>query len=83
MSDLMTRFFGPLDKQACFYFYFLTIFFFALMVFIFVSDLYLIATQFNKLNLRHFFNSFMMIINLFIIYFVNRLLYTMCSKSLA
>jgi hypothetical protein len=83
MSDFMTTFFGPLDRSSCIYFRFLTIFFFALLVFALFTELLFVVKNFRQLNLRIFSNGILLLFNIFLVYFVNRLLYSMCDKSLA
>ena len=82
MSEFMDRFFGPLSKDSCFYFLFLTMVFFALMVFALVADIFWIFKNYKYFNIRMFTGGLLMFFNLFVAYFVNRLLYTMCTKSL-
>jgi len=79
----MTTFFGPLDKQSCVYFLFLTMFFFALLIFTILGEAMYIIRRFKELNFRVFTSGVLLLFNAFIAYFVNRLLYTMCSKALA
>ena len=83
MSDFMTTYFGPLDKNSCVYFLFLTMIFFALLVFTIVAEIIYLIQHFKELNFRVFTSGVLLLFNSFIAYFVNRLLYTMCSKSLA
>ena len=83
MSDFMTKFFGPLDKSACVYFRLLTIFFFALLVFALFTELLFVVKNFRQLNFRIFSNGILLLFNIFLVYFVNRLLYSMCDRSLA
>jgi hypothetical protein len=83
MSDFMNRFFGPLDRSSCIYFRFLTIFFFALLVFALFTELLFVVKNFKQLNLRIFSNGILLLFNIFLVYFANRLLYSMCDKSLA
>lgn len=78
----MSMFFGPLNKNACFYFLILTILFFIGLILVSVNEIYFIITNLNRLNLKMISYGFIVIFNIFIAYFVNRLLYTMCSKSL-
>lgn len=79
----MTMFFGPLDKGSCIYFFILTVIFFIGLVILIVNELIYILQNLNKLNLKMFTSGFIIMFNIFIAYFVNRLLYTMCNKSLA
>lgn len=83
MSDFMTIFFGPLDKEACLYFLFLSVVFFIILVLTAGSELIYIVRNYKNLNFRLFTNGILILFNFFIIYFVNRLMYTMCTKSLA
>ena len=83
MSDFMTTYFGPLDKQSCIYFLFLSMLFFAVLVFTIIAELIFVFKNFKDLNFRVFTSGILLLFNSFIAYFVNRLLYTMCSKSLA
>jgi hypothetical protein len=82
MSDLSSLFFGPLTKDACVYFYFLTLlFFFILLLTIFAGILFVIKRQ-KELNFKIALQGVALFCNVFLLYFVNRLLHTMCVKSL-
>jgi hypothetical protein len=83
MSNLMTNYFGPLDKSACVYFLIISVIFFITLLLVLGSELLYIFQNFNKLSFRMFTNGLLVLFNIFVAYFVNRLLYTMCSKSLA
>ena len=83
MSDFMSSYFTPLNKDACVYFLFLSMFFFAILVFTLVTEVIFIVKNFKKLSLNSFSSGILVLFNVFIAYFVNRLLYTMCSKTLA
>ena len=83
MSDFMTTYFGPLDKQSCIYFLFLSMIFFAVLIFTMIGEALYIIQHFKDLNFTVFTSGILLLFNAFIAYFVNRLLYTMCSKSLA
>lgn len=83
MSDFMTTYFGPLDKQSCMYFLFLTMIFFVILVLTISSEFIFLFKNYKTLDFRSISNGILIIFNIFIAYFVNRLLYTMCSKSLA
>jgi len=83
MSDFMATYFGPLDKQSCIYFLFLSMLFFALLIFTIIAELVFVFKNFKDLNFRVFTSGVLLLFNSFLAYFVNRLLYTMCSKSLA
>ena len=83
MSDFMTTYFGPLDKQSCIYFLFLSMLFFGVLIFTMVGELLAIVKRWKELDMRMVTGGVLLLFNAFIAYFVNRLLYTMCSKSLA
>ena len=83
MSDFVTTFFGPLDKSSCVYFLIISVIFFIGLVILLGNELVYIIKNINNLNLRVVTNGVIIIFNIFIAYFVNRLLYTMCNRSLA
>lgn len=82
MSSLMTRFFGPLDKGACIYFFIISVIFFVGLMVLLGGEFLYVLRNYNKLNFRVISNGLIIIFNIFIAYFVNRLLYTMCNKTL-
>ena len=75
--------YGPLDKQACIYFSALTIFFFIVLLIALLSEVFYLMKNYKNITGRHVVNGILILFNAFIAYFVNRLLYNMCSKSLA
>lgn len=83
MWDLLNSFFGPLDKSACIYFLIISFLFFVAIMLIAGSELIYVFQNYGKINTRVISAGVIMIFNGFIAYFVNRLLFTMCSKSLA
>jgi hypothetical protein len=83
MTNFMSMFFGPLDKSSCVYFFILTIIFFVGLLILIFNEMIYILQNLNKLNMRMLSSGVIIIFNIFVAYFVNRLLYTMCSKSLA
>lgn len=83
MSSLQNMIFGPLSSDACFYFYFLTAFFYFLLVISLIAGIIFIIKKPNQLNFKTGMHGILLIFNIFLAYFVNRLLYTMCNKSLA
>ncbi len=83
MSDLMTTFFSPLDKQSCVYFLILSMIFFVMLVFAIITEIVFIFKNFKTLDFRIISSGILLLFNAFVAYFVNRLLYTICSKSLA
>ncbi len=82
MSDLISIFFGPLNKPACGYFLLLSILFFiALIVLIFVQFSYII-NNYKKLPFTMILFSSVPLFHVFLGYYVTRLLHTMCTKTL-
>lgn len=75
--------YGPLDKQACVYFSFLTILFFIILVATLLFELFFIVKNYKNINKNNIINGILVLFNIFLAYFVNRLLYNMCSRSLA
>jgi len=82
MIKLLSGFFSPLTSESCIYFLILTIFFFVMIAFALVADVVFIIKNYKILNYRHIQGGVLILFNLFIAYFVNRLLYTMCVKSI-
>jgi hypothetical protein len=83
MSDFMSNYFGPLDSSGCLYFLIITIIFFIGLVSVFISEVLFVINNYNKLNFRMVSAGILILFNIFIAYFMNRLLYSMCVKSLA
>ena len=83
MANLMNFFFGPLNKEYCLYFYVLSIIFGITFLLLVIGVLIVIIKDYKKIDLKIGFNLILLLINAFLVYFVNRLLYSMCSRSLA
>ena len=83
MSSFMSTYFGPLDKDSCVYFFIISLIFFVLLVIAIFANLFWLTKNYSKLNFRIVSGGLLMTFNIFLAYFVNRLLFTMCSKSLA
>jgi len=81
MNSYIKSFFEPLPREYCNYFYFLSIFFAIIFVLTIVSAIYGLIFNYKKFNVIFSLNMFMVIINSLLAYFVNRLLYSMCIKS--
>lgn len=82
MSDFMTTLFGPLSKEWCNYFLFLSMIMYFVFIVAIISEVYFIFKNYKTLTGRNILNGVFMLINAFLAYMVNRLLYTMCIKSL-
>lgn len=83
MPGLMQNFFGPLDKNSCVYFLIISGIFFVLLVIAIFSQLFWLVKNYKRVNFAMVTGGIVMLFNIFLAYFVNRLLYTMCNKSLA
>lgn len=81
MNSFMNNYFGPLPKEYCVYFLTLSVIFAIIFMFSLISALYFGLTHFRKLNAMFVANSALVLLNLFLGYFINRLLYTVCVKS--
>jgi hypothetical protein len=78
MTTTMDTLFGPLGPQYCMYFFYLSVFGFALMIMAVVSSLYIGISK--KLGAKYYISMIFVSLTYFIFYFQNRLLYTMCAK---
>jgi len=82
MANFMNEYFGPLPREYCLYFYALSIIFGALFVFTLISIAYFMVMHFNKVNTMFVLNSLLVLLNTFLAYLANRLLNTMCVKTI-
>jgi len=83
MLASLSAYFGPLNKNACTYFLIISVIFFVALILVLCSELLYIVQHFRTINLRMITNGVLILFNIFIAYFVNRLLYNMCTKSLS
>lgn len=74
LKEMESYFFGPLGREYCVYFYFLTVFAFVSFALAGVSSVYSMVTS-KKFDIRGTLVSLLM---LFLTYFQSRLLYSMC-----
>jgi hypothetical protein len=81
MTSFMNNYFGPLPREYCVYFYVLSIIFGITFVLSAISIAYFMIMHFKKVNAMFVSNSFLVLINTFLAYIANRLLHTMCVKS--
>jgi hypothetical protein len=81
-SSLLNQYFGPLSRDYCVYFYTLSIIFGIMFVVTLISILVFVFTNMKKVNTMFIINSLFMLMNSFLAYIANRLLHTMCVKSL-
>ena len=74
---------GPLDKNACVLYYGFTLFFFLLLLLAFISHMYILFKNPKLVDMNHIVSIIVMLFNIFLAYFSNRLLYTICNKALS
>jgi energy-coupling factor transporter transmembrane protein EcfT len=79
---MLDNLFGPLSKESCRYFHFFAVAGFILMIVFILFTLVALIRFHKKMDTRKVINLFTMIVNSFLLYFSNRLLYTMCMKVL-
>ena len=82
MDSFMKTYFGPLGEEYCVYFYALSIFFGIAFVLSVISVVTYMFTNVNKINMTFLMHTFFLLLNSFLAYLVNRLLHTMCMKSI-
>ena len=82
MNSFMDKYFGPLPREYCIYFYFLSVVFGFIFVFSVISIGYFIIMHHKKVNTVFISNSLLILTNTFLAYISNRLLHTMCIKSI-
>jgi len=78
MDNLLASLFGPLDARYCNYFYYLSIFFFSVFAFS-LATVVLNLLKGKKVNMT---TTFVILLQPLIVYFINRLYYSMCVGSL-
>lgn len=81
-SSFMNQYFGPLSREYCIYFYALSIIFGIIFAMTVLSIGYFMITHIKKINMMFIVNSSLVLLNSFLAYFANRLLYTMCIKAI-
>jgi len=83
MSDFMNNYFGPMHKDACIYFYILSIIFATLFLLIIISTIIGGIRHYrnNRLNVMYIFSSIYMLFITYVAYYQSRLLHTMCVNS--
>jgi hypothetical protein len=76
----MTNVYGPLNKDYCVWFYFLSILGFVMLVLTLTASLYVGIV--GKKGPEYFVGMMAVSLSYGIFYFQNRLLWSMCSKTL-
>ena len=82
MDNFMNDYFGPLGQEYCMYFYVLSIIAGVSFALSAVSVVSYAVMHYNKINSMFVINSVLVLFNTFLAYIANRLLHTMCVKSI-
>ena len=82
MQQLMDKLFGPLEASYCNYFYVLSIFGFIFFIMAAINFLLRLIKPEKKNNKIHILYHFTLMVQTFLAYFLNRLLFSMCKGSL-
>jgi hypothetical protein len=77
----MTIFFGPLSQNYCTYFLIVSAMFLLAFVIMFLTEVRYVILNYNKLNFKVLFSGILILFNVFLVYFMNRILYTMCVET--
>lgn len=80
MNEVMDYLFSPLGKEWCMYFYFLSVLAYVSFV---VAVVFVIFSLVKKGRTMTFLTGFTVIFHPFLLYFVNRMFYSICVNSLA
>lgn len=83
MKELFSSLFSPLSVDYCMFFYYLTVLSVISLIYVIVSGLILLFTKVEKgKHLVFLGNLIFSLIPLGLMYFQNRLLFSMCKSSL-
>lgn len=82
MSTFTDNYFGPLDESSCVYFYFFSVLGFIFMILAILSAVIYVVTSYKKIHFGILVNLVFAFISYFMLYYCNRLLYTICMKTL-
>jgi hypothetical protein len=83
MADFMSNFFGPLDKSVCVYFLIVSVIFFIALIVVLIGEILFLMKNYSRIDLRMITVGVLLLFNVFLAYFVNRMFYNMCTRSLA
>ena len=82
MLSFLESLFTPLDKRSCIYFLSLSILFFILFVGVLVRLLYNVLFNYKSITGRDTRFMIAILVDMLLAYFVNRLFYSICIRSL-
>lgn len=80
MNEIMDYLFGPIGREYCLYFYFLSVFAFVMFVITLLSIVMLAMKGKTKFSMLE---SVLVVFQPLLLYFVNRIFYSMCVNALA
>jgi hypothetical protein len=83
MADLLSTFFGPLDKSVCVYFLIVSVVFFISLIVVSISEILFLMKNYSRIDVRMITVGVLVLFNVFLAYFINRMFYNMCTGSLA
>jgi hypothetical protein len=84
-QNIKNMFFGPLGKESCNFFLFISVIAFFTMIVFAISLLFYIIYMMKKresITSLHVTNGCLVLFNLFMSYFINRIFYNMCIKTM-
>ena len=81
MDGFMNSYFGPLGRDYCLYFLFMSMFFFVMIILGIIGIIGALVSKGKKIDTLFLVHSIMLLLNAVLAYFVNRLLNTMCMNS--
>ena len=79
---MLQQYFGPLSKDACNLYLIFGMFGLIMMILTVITGFFFLVKNFKKLNFMMVANFLVLFFSYFLIYFSNRLLYTICMKTL-
>jgi len=79
----MSNFFGPLDKSVCVYFLIVSVVFFIALIIVSISEILFLMKNYSRMDVRMITVGVLVLFNIFLAYFINRMFYNMCTVSLA
>lgn len=82
MATFHDMVFGPLTQKYCQLYYWFMVFWAVMFVFVVAGMIMAFLRRPRGISLRHVLSALMSILNVFIIYLINRLMYSMCVRSL-
>jgi hypothetical protein len=83
MSDLLANLLKPLDKRSCLYFYVLSAFFLFIFIILILGGIVYLVRKRGQISYIAGLHGVILFFNAFLAYFINRLFYSMCARSLA